>query len=99
MARRMWGNDEKRVYRSIVTVRYPAGWQIYGHSVSEGEYHNTTFHGPFLAPGPARAAATKVKREVRTNWQFQARRTPGIVMPVVEVRVECAELEWRPVEE
>jgi hypothetical protein len=99
MARRMWGNDAKMVYRSIVTVRYPAGWSVYGHTVSEGEYYDTTFHGPFLAPGPARAAATKVKRDVRTNWQFRAKRNPTLEMPKVEVKFECSPLDWKQVDE
>jgi hypothetical protein len=98
MARRMWGNDEKVVYRSIVTVTYPQGWRYYGNP-ADATTTEVTFHGPFLASGPARAAVTRLKRQIRNLWQFQAKRTIGLPMPIVESVVESAELNWKPVED
>jgi len=97
MARKMWGNDERGVYRAVVTVTYPAGWLIYGHSVGVGEYSDTTYHGPYLYPGPAKAAATIQKQKIKSNWRFQARKIPDIPIPTVDVAIEYAELHWKPV--
>lgn len=92
MAKKMWGNNSRYVYRAVVTVTYPEGWSIYGMPV--GEWVETTHHGPYLNPGPAKAAATKRKREVRHRWLAQAKRNPELPMPIVDYALESSELRW-----
>lgn len=92
MARKMWGDDAKRVYRAVVTVTYPSDWSIY--SMPVGEWQETSHYGPFLQPGPARAAVTRRKRDITSRWRSQIRRNPELPMPEIEHRIEASELHW-----
>jgi hypothetical protein len=94
MARKMWGDDEKHVYRAVVTVTYPSEWSLYGMAV--GQWEETSHYGPYLHPGPAKAAVTNRKKEILRRWRAQARRNSELPMPIVNYAFESAELDWKP---
>lgn len=95
MARMMWANDEKHVYRAVIRVTYPDGWKIYGFE-TEGRVE-TTYCGPYLGSGSARASVSRRKREIYSHWRSQARNNPELPMPVVEFDLEASELHWKMV--
>lgn len=93
MARLMWGNDNKHVYRVVVHITYPENWSsLYDLAVPGST--ETTVHGPYLEVGPARAAVTRVGRELHRRWLTQLRRNPALESPVVEHEFQSSPLKW-----